>query len=159
MSITNNVFKLRSSCVKYDKFNNMLPQRGKFSDIDMFHVYNGERLFIELKHYRGYYKYNNGLSKAIIDAFHAGTKKGEFSLVLWGEYTDVNWGTDDYYSDFSPTMALLFSPEMKHPRFYKRFTEHSFKKFIDYWYDYVDNHTHLSPTPEIIEDDELISFS
>jgi hypothetical protein len=140
MSINNNFFKLRSSSVSYDGWKKMLPtKRGKgFSDVDLLHIYDGHRLCVELKHWRAYKQVDGGLSKSIQSFFEIGQKKGEFGLVMWGEYEDHNLDTENYYSVFTPQMALIYHPHREEARFYNDFDNARLERFFAYWYQWVD---------------------
>ena len=143
MAIKENIFKLRSTLVRYDKFNRLLPKRDNtkalFSDIDMFHTYNGHRLFIELKHTNAKYKWNEGVQRCLDEMFKVSMLKGDFCIVLWGTYSDHNKpGTEDYYSEFTPTSARLYSPDRMKIIEYEKASDKWLKRFFSYWYDYCD---------------------
>lgn len=153
--LTNNEHKIRSSCINFDSLNIHLPRGGQFSDIDMFHVYKDHRLFIELKHFRAYNKPNHGVSYAMIHTMYVCRERGEFGLILWGDYRDVNKHTPQYYSEFIPQKCLMFSPIREKPRLYESFGTKGFKGFLKYWADYVDDHTPTNPYYGTIEDKDI----
>lgn len=152
MPIKNNLYKLRSSLVRYESFNELLPKRNKysrrFSDIDMFHTYQGHRLFLELKHHRAKFMRNGGVSSSIRDIFEISMKRGEFCLILWGEYKDFNLDTKDYYSEFIPSSAMVFNPVELTTITHENINLDWLKDFFKYWYDFCDKYTLRGLTDE-----------
>ena len=140
--ITNNLYKLRSSLVRYEKFNNLLPKQTKkarFSDIDMFHLYKGHPLFLELKHEAAKWKKGRRIQPVIHEFFTYTMYQGNFGVILWGTYKDYNMNSDDYYSEFTPTSATIYSPDRKEILEYDKVSGDEFlRKFFKYWYGYCD---------------------
>lgn len=150
MTIKNQFFKLHSSSVSYEPMKRLLPNvrnRGGFSDVDMLHIYKGQRLCIELKHICAFTKEHGGLSQSIREFFEIGQSKGEYGLVMWGRYFDHNLDTDDYYSTFQPLKAMIYSPDYPEPRLIEEFTSDTLAKFFDFWYKWARD-THNSQGEE-----------
>ena len=160
MAITNNLFKLRSSLVRYTKFDETIPKdrktkfSKKFSDIDMFHTYKGHRMFVELKHERARYKHNRGVQQCLLDMFQASMAKGEFCIILWGTYKDFNKNTPEYYSEFVPTSARIYNPHRGKIIEYLNISGYSwFKQFMIYWYGYCESHP-IEDYPIVVTEEE-----
>ena len=144
MAITSNLYKLRSSLVKYKKFNALLPKRPnaspRFSDIDMFHTYNGHRLFIELKHINAKKADNNGVSDSIREMFELSMERGEYCLILWGYYIDHNPNSNNYYSEFKCLQAEMYNPLKQQVISYSDAGDKWLKRFFSYWYKTCDRY-------------------
>lgn len=70
--------------------------------------------------------------------YTVGMNRGEFGLVLYGTYTDINKGQSNYYSEFNPDHAILYSGKnqriFKYTNIDKQWLSNTFKS----WYNWVD---------------------
>ena len=139
MAITSNLFKLRSSLVRYETFNELLPTRPnhkpRFSDIDMFHQYRGHRLFIDLKHEKAR---NKPVPAHLDEMYKVGMRMGQYGVILYGKYIDHYKDTPNYYSEFIPTSATVYSPNKMSIDTYDPISKPWLRRFFSVWYEYVD---------------------